>query len=322
MAEGTTVEGRASFPAGARCAHHPDRQAQRTCVRCGNYMCAECISTNSEGTCLTCASRFGLAGAFPYSRDQYSFDGLLNLSLSRWKANWLPLAFAQALTFLCAYVPIIVSMVPTFMAARANAQAPGASAASYVGQAIGIVLQSASQLVLFGYCLDLLEQKPGGLARALERVRALPAMLLQLLLIYGSAGLCAAFAYGLFHFVQRVASPQAGFLAVGLFVLALVPFFVYASIGVAFTSFELAYNSEATAISALITSWNLVSGKRWSAASIMFLAGLLAGVGMFACCVGVLASGPLASLIFAGLFLALRQPTDTSARAHSPEWPV
>ena len=40
----------------ARCALHPDRRAQGTCKRCGNYACAECTAGGfTAGTlCVTC----------------------------------------------------------------------------------------------------------------------------------------------------------------------------------------------------------------------------------------------------------------------------
>ncbi|HEX4351451.1 MAG TPA: hypothetical protein VHZ95_01030, partial [Polyangiales bacterium] len=123
MAEGN-FDGRTSFPAGARCAHHPEREAERTCVRCGNYMCRECISASSDGICLFCASRLGAgagpSAAFPYSRDHYTFDGLLNLALSRWKQNWLRLSAVQAVVFLFAFTPAIAIGAITFVSHRAD----------------------------------------------------------------------------------------------------------------------------------------------------------------------------------------------------------
>jgi hypothetical protein len=321
MAEGNPVEPRASLPEGARCAHHPDRAAVRTCVRCGNYMCAECIGESSSGTCLSCASRLGASGAFPYSRDRYSFDGLLNLALSHWKKHWLLLALAQAAALTFAYLPAIVV---GFLSALAGdrARASNLSAMGIGVQAFTMVMQLATQLVLFGYCLDLLEHKPVGLARSLERLRALPAIMLQMVIIYGTCAVAGALGYGLYRFVEHLASMQAGLLAVGLFVLLLVPFFVYASIGLAFTAVELAHNPEAGAISAMTTSFQLVAGRRLPIAGVLFVSGVISGLGALACCVGILASAPLGMLIYGGLYLALRQPTEPAARAESPEWPV
>ena len=43
--------------AGARCAIHPDRSAQGTCKRCGNFACVECNTSglDSDPLCITCA---------------------------------------------------------------------------------------------------------------------------------------------------------------------------------------------------------------------------------------------------------------------------
>lgn len=43
--------------AGARCARHPERQAQGICKRCGNFACAECDAAgfDSGTVCITCA---------------------------------------------------------------------------------------------------------------------------------------------------------------------------------------------------------------------------------------------------------------------------
>jgi hypothetical protein len=45
----------------ARCAVHPDRRAEGTCKRCGNYACAECnaIGFDSGVLCLQCAQSVG-----------------------------------------------------------------------------------------------------------------------------------------------------------------------------------------------------------------------------------------------------------------------
>lgn len=43
--------------AGARCAVHPERQAQGTCKRCGNYACEQCNAAgfDSGTVCVACA---------------------------------------------------------------------------------------------------------------------------------------------------------------------------------------------------------------------------------------------------------------------------
>lgn len=44
------------------CALHPEREALETCGRCGNYLCAICISSHAgKIVCVTCADRAGAA---------------------------------------------------------------------------------------------------------------------------------------------------------------------------------------------------------------------------------------------------------------------
>jgi hypothetical protein len=327
MTEGTPPEPRSSFPAGARCAHHPERLAERTCARCGNYMCQECSgASSSTGTCLSCASREGASGAFPYSRDNFTFDGLLNLALSRWKQHWLQLALAYGAMLFCMYVPVVgltlaAGTMSTFGVQQGDLPVP-AMLTHVLGQLIALVAQLASQLVMFGYSLDLLENKPAGVARALERLKSLPAALLQLLLIYGSAALCAGAGYLLYRLLASAASAQIAAIAVGLFALLLVPVVIYIVTGLVFTLLELAHEPTATVLSALQMSWRLAHGRRWQISGVLFVAGLIGGAGLLACCVGLLATAPLGTLLYGALFLALKQPTPPNARLPAHEWPV
>ena len=327
MSEGITPEPRSSFPAGARCALHPERLAAHTCVRCGNYMCPECASTSLAGQCLTCANRDGASTGFPYTRDNYTFDGLLNVALSRWKQNWLTLGLVYAASLLIVYVPAILLSVaagslPSLTAMNEGDHSLGALAAQGVGQVIAIVVQLASQLVIFGICLDVLEQVPLGFGRAMARLKALPHMLLQLFLIYAVFGLCAGLGFGLFQLVSHWVSPLAAAVVVGGLTLPLLPAAVYVGLGLAFILIELAHNPEANALSALRRSWQLADGRRWSMAGVLSVSGLIGGAGVFLCCVGVLASAPLGMLLYAVLFLALSQPTPANARPIAPEFPV
>jgi hypothetical protein len=42
----------------ARCALHPGREALQPCTRCGNFLCAVCISSDAGRiVCVTCANR-------------------------------------------------------------------------------------------------------------------------------------------------------------------------------------------------------------------------------------------------------------------------
>jgi hypothetical protein len=275
--------------------------------------------------CLSCASRDG-AAAFPYSRDNYTFDGLLNLALSRWKQHWLALALASCALLFCMYVPAIALALPAGLMSGLDSPPGELSGASMLVQALGQlvanVVQLGTQLAMLGYCLDLIENKPAGLARSLERLKSLPAALLQLLIIYGSAALCAGVGYLVYRIAASAVSPQAAAITLGVLALPLLPLGSYIALGLVFTLFELAHNPEATALSAIRSSWQLAQGRRWPISGVLFVAGLIGGSGVLACCVGLLASGPLATLLACALFLALKRPTRPNAPAVAHEWPV
>lgn len=59
----------AGLPAGAACAHHPDRDATRLCARCGSFACDECVfsALADRPTCRSCAQG-GLAEPIPWER--------------------------------------------------------------------------------------------------------------------------------------------------------------------------------------------------------------------------------------------------------------
>ncbi len=42
-----------------RCAIHPDRAAEVTCTRCGNFACYECVGPQAGGLCARCRLRMG-----------------------------------------------------------------------------------------------------------------------------------------------------------------------------------------------------------------------------------------------------------------------
>ena len=278
--------------------------------------------------CLTCTSREGENRVFPYTRDNYTFDGLLNVALSRWKQHWLTLALAYAAMVLSVYGPAIVLGVVIGVSTSASGGGRGVSdhAATFVLQVIAQVfsgvVQVCGQLVIFGCCLDVLEQIPLSLGRALARLKALPKLLVQLLLVYAAVAACAGLGFGLYMLVSSLSSALAGAAAVGLLAIPAVPVGIYVSIGLAFMVFELAHNPEATALSALRRSWELAAGRRWSIAGVLFVSGLIGGAGLLLCCIGALASAPLGTLLYAALFLALKQPTASKVQTVTREWPV
>ena len=298
------------LPEGARCAIHPDRTAERTCARCGNYLCTGCTSVAGSGLCLTCVSRVGEQGAFPFSRDRYSLDGLLKISIARWKENWelLLLAFGGGLILFYGVSLGGEWLFDNVTDPDSRLRSP-VSAVRLGFQFAVTCLQLVGQLVLFGICVDLLEGKKPSSDSALARLSQAPNALLILVLtslalvVYAGVHVAAFFAFG---------GLSAGFqpwIAVAVLWVISLPVIVYVMLGVMFAMLELSVDTEASAFQAIRTSWEAVAGHRFEVLGITFVVGVISVLGFLACCVGAIATIPLGSLIYCGLYLALRKPT-------------
>lgn len=92
--------------------------------------------------------------------------------------------------------------------------------------------------------------------------------------------------------------------------LLLLPLYVYIASGIAFIQAELAFNDDAGPIEAIIYSWRIARGKRWRIIGVGLLSMLIfVGSAMF-CGIGLLFGAPLATLLFAALYLGLRNGAD------------
>ena len=88
------------------------------------------------------------------------------------------------------------------------------------------------------------------------------------------------------------------------------PVYIYAILGILFSQVELAFNDDAGPIDAIIHSWRIARGKRWSILGVSFIAGLIMSGSLMLCGIGVLFGAPFATLLIGALYLALRQGAD------------
>jgi len=323
---------RSSLPDGARCAIHPDLSAERTCVRCGNYMCAQCTSAGgadaASAICLTCASRVGESGAFPYSREHYDLNGLLNLSLSRWKKHWLLLALVFGAALVTVYG---TSAAGEYVFARmADAEPEGElpslrslfHPARLAMQVAASALQTLIQLLFLGLCVDILQNRPPSWQAARERLRALPASLLQLAMFYAAIAAYGGVGYLLFIVSGGLEGGVVMFMVLLSAVLISIPVLFYVSLGLMFSSLVLAADPSEGAWSAIVRSWRTVEGHRVSAAGVASVAGLITVAGAILCCVGLLGSAPMGTLLYVGFYLALDNRASRRQHAGVEEWGV
>ena len=95
--------------------------------------------------------------------------------------------------------------------------------------------------------------------------------------------------------------------------LVLTPLYVYLATGIAFMQAELAYDDDAGPIAAIVSSWKIARGRRWRIIGVGIIAGFIAAGSFLLCGIGLLFGGPFAMLLFAALYLALRNGADVPA---------
>ena len=298
-----------SLPPGARCAVHPERSAERTCVRCGNYMCNECGAAGDH--CAACVSRMGPGGgAFPYSSDRYSLDGLLNLAWTRWKEHWtlLLVAFGSAIVLIygLSFAGEGVFMVLGSSQGGDSAWLSPLHPVRLAFAGVMSVVQFGVQLVLLGLCLDVLRGHKPQPREALARLRKLPAAFVQAIVMYGAIGLDLLLHFGLFAALGGLAKQgwTPLWITIGTWV-ALIPLRVYVFLGTFFAQPALLVDPELGPFGGFARSWRVTSGHRFEVLGIGFVCALIAFGGVLACCIGAFVSLPVATLLYCSLFLAL-----------------
>ncbi len=308
----------APLPEGARCAIHPERSAERTCVRCGNYLCAECTSSAAAGLCLTCESRVGKTARktaretaqFQFTRSSFSLDGLVSFAFTRWKEHWPALLVVYFVAAIVVYgVGGGGAALLTSLLVREDGSAGWLSELHPVRLGVHVftsVLQTAVNLVVLGACFDALCGRPIEPHSAMSRLKQLPHGILLTLLSFVVIGADIALHAGIFQaFGGFAAASTRPFVAAGGTFLVLLPVRIYVWLGVAFSIFVLAAEPESTAIDAIRTSWRMASGQRLAIFGIGLVALVITLLGVVACCVGVFVTAPIATLIMCGLYLAL-----------------
>lgn len=93
------------------------------------------------------------------------------------------------------------------------------------------------------------------------------------------------------------------------FLIAL-PAYIYVVAGLAFMQVELAFNDDAGPIEAIAISWKMARGKRLVIVGVGILSVFIYAGSLMLCGVGVIFGGPLAMLLFAALYLAVRNGAD------------
>jgi hypothetical protein len=296
-------------PSPASCAIHPNLPALASCTRCDKRLCASCSDGRSRPTCLDCRALAHRSGPFPYSRDDWSLDGLISVAWARYKQHWLLLSLVvgggMALFYLLSFGLRAALGMPS---AKTLADPLHFAARGAALQALMTALQLVHQLITLGLCLDVLEGRPVSFGAAVARVRRFPTALLQMLSMFAVMALAATPLFAVVAQTMFAARhPSRWFAGLGFLISGAL--FLYGMLGFAFAQLHLVAEPQSGALGAMMSSWNIVAGRRLALVGVGLVATLMALAGVLACGVGLLVSLPLSFLVFCSLFLALKTPT-------------
>lgn len=292
---------------GAKCVQHPLEPAVSTCARCGNFMCALCSAGSERGLCPSCRALLGET-SFPLSRDAWSFSALWDLAWARFKADWINLTVGVLIVFMVSGGVGAASQLFQVGAGEIFGKRSFAPIVVMIAfQVVSIVVQGLMQLGLTALMLDALHGRRTDLARIFGGFRLLGRYLLVLLVILVVAAPPIVLAGGLIAAAAFDRSDST-ILAVGVVLAVLIAlvaaFFIFLPLGFAVP--ELVVNPEARATQIVRNCFAIAKDNRWNMIGVGFMAGLVALVGVLACCIGFLPASALAQLLNLGLFLSLR----------------
>jgi hypothetical protein len=306
---------------GATCALHEEAAATATCERCGNNVCDLC-EADEHGMCPPCRERLGI-GTFPFTRDDYTVGGVLSFGYDRFKQHIAPLVLGTLILFGVSFgLGVVRSIIEVMLGATAD---PGAGAfagvqiVSLVFQVVEAIITAVLELGLTVMCIDALTGRTprlGALGRAWSKL----GKRIVLNLVIGAVALVAVGipAGILVTIVVLADSTFVHVVAAVLGLLLLIPL-VYVSLGWIFGTTEIAYDEDVDPIEALRRSWRIATGHRWPILGASVLGGLIVLGGLLLCGVGIVFAQPIAMMLQAGIYLALRNGSGLPAPRRADE---
>jgi hypothetical protein len=291
----------------AQCALHPDQPAMRTCTRCGSFMCSTCAEGGAQTLCPACQQRLGVGQGFPLNRDNWSFSALWDYCFEIFKREWLMLGAVMLVFFGVAFIVQLVAGILPLLGKAVNSQALSVIltiASTVIQQAVQGVLGLGLLRVMF----DVLQGQKLDIGRLFSQLHKVGTLLLTLLMVFLMVGVPFGVVGAVVAVIRGVTGMEWSSLVpviVVLGVLVLGPM-IYFLIPLSLLQAEIAYSDDPAPMQVLRNCYAYARNQRLSIIGVSIVGGLVALVGMLACCVGVLPALGLSYLLIAGLYLALR----------------
>lgn len=260
---------------------------------------------------------------FPLTRDDYNISDLLSRASEAWSRDLGAWVLAMVLYVLIGVgIPMMLGFFTGFFGGFQGA-ASGWSGLRItleaVTQIVQLVLSAIFTLGFWSMALRGLHGEPARVGALFSQVSKIWKYILQSLAL-GLAGALIVAPVLLIIFLAFVgpvdrATPMTEIMDNAGKPLAIAsaigaPFYIYAVLGIVFAQVELAFNDDAGPVDAIIYSWRIARGKRWSILGVCVIAGLIMLGSLMLCGIGVLFGAPFATLLIAALYLAVRQGAD------------
>jgi len=267
--------------------------------------------------------------AFALTRETVTVGDLVSKASEAWQRDVGTWVLATVLMVLIGFgIPFVLGLVVGILGALLSGGDPHPAAqAIMTGLQVGVqILQTVVQGVLglgfWAMAIHTLHGKPAPIGALFGQINKALKYILQVLAIWLPLGVLFA-AIGAAVFFISVGSIdldmpldeafETAAPALWVFFLVSIPIYVYIFLGILFAQLELAYNDSAGPIDAVVYSWRIARKRRWLVLGVTLISSLIAIGSMLLCGVGFLFGGPLATLIVAALYLALRNGADVPA---------
>ncbi|MFT3927409.1 MAG: B-box zinc finger protein [Myxococcales bacterium] len=293
---------------GARCALHDGQPFTAVCQRCGTYMCQTCTEGGKFMVCPSCRARTGL-GSFPLRRDAFTWGQLTGHAWNAYKRNWALLLVVIVIVFVAFLAPQgLVFLVQFGFSDQLGMLFPLVGLLSIPLT----LLQWLLTLGMLSISVKIARGEPATLGMLFGEWRKLGSMALQGLVFFAAVIpliLLFGLLFGLSMF-GAAGSSDLGVVAALLSVPLGAALVFYAGFGAVFSTFELVAQPNVGGIDGIRNSWRVASGQRLA----ILLGGLIALgatlLGSLACGVGVLFAYGYCMVLFATVYLTLRNGAD------------
>ncbi|WP_338871887.1 hypothetical protein [Myxococcus stipitatus] len=309
---------------GATCPLHPENLAQRTCTRCGTFMCDICGEHGTQSQCPSCREREGQGRAFPLDRNNWSIGGLFEVSWEAFKREWVMLTVCALLFLVAVMIGGGISELLGFIGEKMG----GAAHIVFilVGTVLSWVVQGFAIMGMMRVCLDVIQGERADVGRLFSQFNKVgayvvtnllavaiftPVVLVCLAVLVAAftvvAGVNLADVGSMSDFKQLLEMTQSAAVlgAVGLCVLLIGITSVWLGMPLALVSVALADTENPKAMETIRKCFGYVQGQRVAMLVVGLLASIILFVSFMLCCLPVVPAMGFFYLLFAGIYLSL-----------------